>query len=65
MKAVRGAECPGSGTRTDLWIPVDRAAPEDLPAVKKCLHCGETFRLVKENDGYRFPVHETLPSGSH
>jgi hypothetical protein len=30
----------------------------DLPAVKKCPHCGESLRLIKKDDGYRFPPHE-------
>jgi len=58
MSAARPAKCPGSGERTELWIPVDRPVGKNLPAVKKCPHCGESLRLVKDADGYRFPVHE-------
>jgi hypothetical protein len=50
--------------RTDLWVPVDRPVQKDMPAVKKCPHCGEALRLVKESDAYRFPVHETLSADS-
>lgn len=58
MNDDRPGKCRGSGERTDLWIPVDRPVGANLPAVKKCPYCGESLRLVKDGDGYRFPVHE-------
>jgi hypothetical protein len=39
-------------------VPVDRAAAGDLPAVKKCPYCDESLRLVKDDEGYRFPSHQ-------
>jgi len=53
----RPARCRGSGERTALWVPVDRPVVGDLPAVKKCPYCGESLRLIKKDDGYRFPPH--------
>ena len=64
MSQPRPAKCPGSGERTALWVPVDRPVMGDLPAVKKCPHCGESFRLIKKDDGYRFPPHEPPPPES-
>jgi hypothetical protein len=58
MQPRRPTKCQGSGEQTGLWTPVDRSVTGNQPAVKKCPHCGESLRLIKEGGAYRFPAHE-------